>query len=67
MIIEPRCFQRQCKHYLGVIQSDGTELTEVNSCKAFLKGIPNEIVYGNNLHSKLLSDQVNDIVFEKEK
>jgi len=65
MIAEPRCFTRKCKHYIGVIQPDGTELTEVNNCKAFLKGIPVEIAYGNNRHLKPLKNQGNDIVFER--
>ncbi len=67
MLAEPRCFQRQCKHYLGIIKSDGTEMTETNHCKAFPKHIPVEIAYGNNLHLKPLPDQDNDIVFEKQK
>ena len=65
MLAEPTCWTRKCKHYIGVIQPDGTEMTETNSCKAFLKGIPAEIAYGNNLHSKPLSNQTNDIIFEK--
>ena len=65
MLAEPTCWTRKCKHYIGVIQPDGTELTETNSCKAFLKGIPSEIAYGDNRHTKPLSDQENDIIFEK--
>lgn len=65
MLAEPKCWTRQCKHYLGVIQPDGTELTETNSCKAFPKGIPSEIAYGNNLHDKPLKDQGNSIVYER--
>ena len=67
MLAEPKCWTRKCKHYIGVIQPDGTELTEINSCKAFPKGIPVKIAYGNNLHSKPLKDQDNEIVYEKEK
>ena len=66
MLAEPTCWTRKCKHYIGVIQPDGTELTETNSCKAFPKGIPVEIAYGNNLHRKPLEGQDNDIIFEKE-
>jgi len=66
MLAEPNCYKRKCKHYIGVIQPDGTELTETNSCKAFPKGIPDEIAYGNNLHLKPLLDQSNDIVYEKQ-
>ena len=65
MLAEPTCWTRKCKHYIGVIQPDGTEMTETNSCKAFPKGIPSEITYGDNRHTKPLSDQENDIIFEK--
>lgn len=65
MLAEPTCWTRKCKHYIGIIQPDGTELTETNSCKAFPKGIPAEIAYGNNRHRKPLPDQDNNIVFEK--
>lgn len=65
MIFEPKCFTRKCKHYLGVIQSDGTEMTEANSCEAFPDGIPKDIAYGNNKHLKVLEDQENDIIYEK--
>ena len=64
MLAEPRCFTRQCKNYIGVIQPDGTELTETNSCRAFPEGIPFEIAYGDNLHLKSLPGQANDILFE---
>lgn len=65
MLLEPTCFTRKCKHYIGVIQPDGTEMTETNSCKAFPEGIPSEIAYGNNKHLKPLKDQGNNIVYEK--
>lgn len=67
MIATPKCYDRHCKFFLGVIQPDGTELSEVNYCKAFPKGIPKEIAYGNNLHVQPIKDQDNDIVFEKGK
>lgn len=50
MIIEPICYARNCKHFLGVSQPDGTEMTERVICKAFPDGIPDEIAYGKNLH-----------------
>ena len=65
MLAVPQCYKRKCKHYLGVIQPDNTEQTEVVYCKAFLKGIPDKIAYGDNLHSKPLKNQDNDIIFEK--
>ena len=64
MLQEPKCWVRKCKYYVGVIQPDGTELTEINSCKAFPDGIPREISYEGNKHSEPLPDQDNDIVFE---
>ncbi len=67
MLLEPTCFTRKCKFFIGVIQLDETERTETNNCTAFLDHIPREIAYGNNLHSKPLPDQKNNIVFEKEK
>jgi len=67
MLAISMCQIRKCKHYIGIIQSDGTELTETNNCEAFPKGIPREIAYGNNRHLKLLKNQDNDIVFEKAK
>ena len=52
MIEESRCSLRNCKHYIGVIQPDGTEMTETNSCVAFPKGIPIQIAYGEVDHMK---------------
>ena len=51
MIPEPRCSKRKCKHFTGVVQSDGTEATELPACKAFPNGIPFEISYGDNPHT----------------
>ena len=65
MLEEPKCWKRNCKYYIGVIQSDGTEKTEVNNCEAFPDGIPEEIAYGNNKHLEVLPNQKNDIVYEK--
>lgn len=45
-----------CKNYLG-------DLT----CQAFPQGIPEEILNGENDHTKPLKEQLNDIVFEPEK
>ena len=65
MLQEPKCFTRKCKHYLGVIQPDGTEMTETNYCKAFPESIPNEIAYGDNDHTKPFPGD-NGIQFEEE-
>ncbi len=52
MLEKPKCWERKCMHYIGVVQPDGTELTETNSCDAFPNGIPLEIAYGDNDHTK---------------
>jgi len=66
MISEPNCYKRKCKHFLGVIQPDGTEMTETVNCKAYPNGIPPEIAYGNDKHLTIRADQNNNYVFEKE-
>lgn len=50
MLATPRCYERQCRHFIGASQPDGTELTERVVCAAFPTGIPDEIAYGDNLH-----------------
>lgn len=51
MYIFPKCLK--CRN-----------LRERLSCKAFPERIPDKILEGKNKHSKPLSDQRNDIVFE---
>ena len=46
----PKCYERQCRYFIGVSQPDGTELSERVICAAFPDGIPGEISYGDNLH-----------------
>ena len=53
MISSPNCFERKCKHYIGVNNfSSEIEADERNVCAAFKNGIPFEIAYGDNLHTK---------------
>lgn len=52
MILEPICFK--CKH-LNI---------ETSKCPAFKGDIPDEILNGDNDHSKPLPGQGNKIVFE---
>jgi len=66
MLLEPKCFTRQCRHFIGV-KNDGDETTERVYCEAFPDKIPSEIAYGNNPHTKVYPNQENTIVFEKEK
>ena len=65
MIAEPNCHKRDCKHFEGVKQPDGTEFTEFVYCAAFPDGIPYEISYGDNKHLSRHELQENDILFEK--
>jgi hypothetical protein len=44
---------QNCKHYLGSFV-----------CEAFIDGIPEVIIDGENEHSKPLPNQDNNIVFE---
>ena len=64
MIQRPRCYERECKFFTGVIQPDGTELTETVACSAFPAGIPEEIAYGDNLHLEPFPGD-NGVQFEK--
>lgn len=48
-MIEPRCYTRKCVHFEGVA---GDDMAPVVVCKAFPKDIPDEIAYGDNLHTK---------------
>ena len=66
MIEEPKCRKRNCKHFLGVLQPDGTEETETVYCLAYPNGIPGDIAYGDDPHLEVRNDQNNDIIFEEE-
>lgn len=46
-LIEPECSKRNCLHFIGADDKGGKVI-----CKAFPKGIPSEIAYGDNLHTK---------------
>lgn len=61
MIDEPKCSERNCKHFLGVL---GQEPSQVPNCKAFPKGIPNEIAWGDDPH---LNPRPDDRGFQFEK
>lgn len=53
ILLEPICFK--CKHFD----------IETSTCKAFEDEIPDEILSGENDHSKPLDYQENKIVFEQ--
>jgi hypothetical protein len=70
MLLDPKCYTRKCKHFIGVKQDkdkDGEydEATERNVCKAFPDGIPSEIAYGNDPHTKVFPGQDNKIIYSK--
>lgn len=65
MISPPNCWNRGCIHYIGILQNKKSEFGEIPACKAFPKGIPDEIYFGSNKHNKIHPEQDNDIVFEK--
>lgn len=52
MLREPRCSTRSCRHFKGVAQPSETEVGERVVCAAFPEGIPDEIAYGDNPHTK---------------
>lgn len=64
MIAEPKCSERGCIHLTGVIQPDGTELSERPCCNAFPLGIPDEIAYGDNKHMKEVEGQIKGYVYD---
>ena len=55
-IEQPVCFN--CKHRINL-------MTDPPICEAFKEGIPNEIFWEQNHHTKPLKEQDNDIVFEE--
>jgi hypothetical protein len=66
MLVAPECYIRKCKNYLGVLQPDGTEMTETNYCSAYPESIPADIAYGKDKHLKVRDDQDNKFVFEED-
>jgi len=65
MLIPCKCYLRKCKHFIGIEQPDGTEMSERYVCEAFPDAIPEEIAYDDNLHQTPIPGQENEIVFEK--
>jgi len=52
MLVEPNCYKRKCRHFMGVKNETDDEENEFVYCKAFPDGIPYEIAYGDNLHNE---------------
>jgi hypothetical protein len=50
---EPKCKKRGCVYFVGVRRrSPEDESTEIVCCDVFPEGIPDEIAYGDNPHTK---------------
>jgi hypothetical protein len=60
------CYKNKCRWFMGVIQPDGTEMTERLMCPAFPEGIPNEITTGDNQHTEVYEGQSGHFLFEPE-
>ena len=65
MLRRSKCFQRRCKWFKGIKQDNKDERTERYVCQAFPDGIPGEVSWGDNLHSKVLRGQQGSYVYEK--
>ena len=66
MLYEPKCWTRECIHFIGIKSDEGDgEENERNVCNAFPDGIPDEIAYGDNLHTVPFPGQSNEIVYQK--
>ena len=55
---ECSCFKRMCRHYGGFGRFQDV-------CIAFPKGIPDEIITGENEHLMALPEQINGIIYER--
>lgn len=66
MKMEPQCSKRRCKHFQG-FTPDEDEDKQRPVCKAFPKGIPDSIAYGNDKHLVPLKGQKGKTVFKKRK
>ena len=67
MLKTSNCETRGCKFYIGILNDSEpfSESKEVNYCEAFPKGIPDEIAYGDNDHTKPFKGD-NGIQYQKE-
>ena len=59
----PNCDNRGCKYLVGVFDDD--DPAHPFRCRAFPKGIPFSIAYGDDKHDKVVPGQTGTIVFEK--
>lgn len=64
MLQQPQCWNRQCRHFQGISQPGDDESLEHFVCKAFPNGIPDDIAFGDNPHTKPVEGD-NGIQYEK--
>ena len=64
MVRPPACYERDCRHLIGVRWVGRTEATERNVCVAFPDGIPTEIQRGEDLHLKPRAGQAVMVAYE---
>ena len=60
------CHKNKCRWFLGAHQPDETEATECLICVAFPTGIPDDIAYGENKHTKVVEGQQGVFTYEKQ-
>jgi len=61
MMSMPKCYDRNCIHYMG---HDTINDKLVQTCTAFPEGIPDSIAYGEDLHFEVLDGQNGEYVYE---
>ena len=66
MLAEPRCRSRGCKHFFGFVRDQSSDKEDKGKfiCAAFPRGIPKEILYGDNDHTRKVRGD-HGITFEK--
>ena len=67
MIVIPKCYFRKCIHYIGIENNSKPfdEEQEKCVCEAFPNGIPDDIAYGDNDHTKPVEGD-NGIQYKKQ-
>lgn len=67
---EPNCYKRKCTWLIGLkpqsMEKDGHLIV---FCQAYPDGdgIPQEILYGDDLHEAIREDQIGEFTYEKRK
>ncbi len=72
MPVVAECFMRRCKYYKGIFNqydgNGGSKQPKVSdTCNAFPKGIPLDIIEGKNKHDTIVKGQTGSYLFREEK